>query len=112
MNGQDEDLSDVPAAIGQVNGESDTIAARAGVEVRQTRRPIPAEPVEQPPDPERKVEEERREAALLDEIQPVTEDPGEEEARPDAEPTGGEEARSDAELRAGEEARSGAEPTG
>jgi hypothetical protein len=79
MNGQDEESSGTPAAVGQVNGESDIIAERAGVELRETRRPIPAEPVEPPPDPERKVEAERREAA---------EDPGGEDARPDAEPTG------------------------
>ena len=66
----------LPAAVGQVNGESDTVAERAGVDVRQTRRPIPAEPVEPPPDPERKAEQERREAAAAEEDVP-----------PDAEPT-------------------------
>ncbi|MEV5502944.1 hypothetical protein AB0M50_46845 [Nonomuraea fuscirosea] len=63
MNGQDETPEDMPEAVGRVNGESDTIAERAGVEIRQTPRPIPSEPVEPPPDPEQKVEEERREAA-------------------------------------------------
>ncbi|WP_379522851.1 hypothetical protein [Nonomuraea insulae] len=67
------------AAVGRVMGESDTIADRANVEVRQTRRPIPAEPIEQPPDPEQKVEDERRE---------VAEAAGEEDVSPDAEPTG------------------------
>ncbi|MEV4566312.1 hypothetical protein AB0K18_36545 [Nonomuraea sp. NPDC049421] len=76
MSQQDE-AAPLPPAVGQVNGESDTIAQRAGVEVRETRRPIPAEPVEPPPDPEQKLEEERREAAADDA----------EEPRADAEPT-------------------------
>ncbi|WP_162794691.1 hypothetical protein [Nonomuraea lactucae] len=76
MNGQDEVPADLPAAVGRVDGESDTIAARAGVEVRETRRPIPAEPVEAPLDPEHKVEQERREATENGE-----------DVRPDAEPT-------------------------
>ncbi|GAA4942315.1 hypothetical protein HD597_001111 [Nonomuraea thailandensis] len=60
----DEKLpEEMPPAIGQVSGESDTLAARAGVEVRATPRPIPREPVEPPPDPEQKAEEERREVA-------------------------------------------------
>lgn len=79
MNGQDEESSDMRAAVGRVMGESDTIAERAKVEVRQTRRPIPAEPIEPPPDPERKVEDERRE---------VAEGADGEDVRPDAEPTG------------------------
>ncbi|MFE0155995.1 hypothetical protein ACFWY5_53290 [Nonomuraea sp. NPDC059007] len=68
---------DLPEAVGRVNGESDMRVERAGVEVRDTPRPIPAEPIDPPPDPERKVREERREAA-------------EQESRdvePDAEPT-------------------------
>jgi hypothetical protein len=76
MNGQDEMPADLPPAAGRVNGESDTIAARAGVEVRETRRPIPAEPIEPPLDPEQKVEQERHEAV----------EDGE-DVRPDAEPT-------------------------
>ncbi|MCK2219450.1 hypothetical protein MF672_037480 [Actinomadura sp. ATCC 31491] len=64
MDGQDEKRpEEMPPAVGQVNGESDTLVARAGVEVRRTPRPIPAEPVESPPDPEQAVEEERREVA-------------------------------------------------
>ncbi|NUO96491.1 MAG: hypothetical protein HOV96_29765 [Nonomuraea sp.] len=70
MNGQGEQL---PAAVGQVNGESDTVAERAGVSVRETRRPIPAEPVEPPPDPERKIEDERREAAEAEDVPPDAE---------------------------------------
>ncbi|MEU5866566.1 MULTISPECIES: hypothetical protein [unclassified Nonomuraea] len=77
MNEEDKLPEDMPPAVGQVNGESDTTAARAGVEVRDTPRPIPAEPVEPPPDPEEKVAQERRE---------VAEDPGEPEP-PDMEPT-------------------------
>ncbi|SDL29956.1 hypothetical protein [Nonomuraea jiangxiensis] len=80
MEKQDQVPSDLPAAVGQVNGESDIIAERAGVELRETRRPIPAEPIEPPPDPEQKVEHERREA---DEEGEEAEDPS---AHP--EPTG------------------------
>ncbi|UBU08775.1 hypothetical protein [Nonomuraea gerenzanensis] len=69
---------EMPPAVGQVCGESDTLAARAGVEVRRTPRPIPAEPVEPPPDPEEKAEEERREAAR---------EPGEDDAQTGTEPT-------------------------
>jgi hypothetical protein len=72
---------EMPPAVGQVCGESDTLAARAGVEVRATPRPIPAEPVEPPPDPEQKAEEERREVAA-DEDDGV--EPG---VEPDVEPT-------------------------
>ncbi|MFI6390752.1 hypothetical protein ACIBHY_48430 [Nonomuraea sp. NPDC050547] len=68
---------DLPEAVGRVNGESDIRAERAGVEVRETRRPIPAEPIDPPPDPERKVREERREAAEQDG----------QDVEPDAEPT-------------------------
>ncbi|MEV5323161.1 hypothetical protein ACFMQL_32800 [Nonomuraea fastidiosa] len=75
MTQQDEGTS-LPPAVGKVNGESDTIAKRAGVELRASRRPIPAEPIDPPPDLEQKVEDERREAATDDE-----------EIRPDAEPT-------------------------
>ncbi|MBB6547826.1 hypothetical protein [Nonomuraea rubra] len=69
---------EMPPAVGKVSGESDTLAARAGVQVRDTPRPIPAEPVEPPPDPEQKAEEERREVAA---------DAGEEAVEPDVEPT-------------------------
>ncbi|MEV0585202.1 hypothetical protein [Nonomuraea sp. NPDC050310] len=51
---------ELPAAVGQVNGESDMRVERAGVEVRQTARPIPAEPVDPPADPEAKAEAEQR----------------------------------------------------
>jgi len=75
MTHQDEGAS-MPPAVGKVNGESDTIAKRAGVELRASRRPIPAEPIDPPPDLEQKVEEERREAET-----------GDEEVRPGIEPT-------------------------
>ncbi|MFI9592821.1 hypothetical protein [Nonomuraea sp. NPDC052265] len=78
MNEQDKLPEDLPPAVGRVNGESDTTAARASVEVRDAPRPIPAEPVEPPPDPEEKVARERHE---------VAEDSGEHED-PDPEPTG------------------------
>ncbi|SPL90285.1 unnamed protein product [[Actinomadura] parvosata subsp. kistnae] len=55
------------------------MVARAGVQVRHTPRPIPAEPIEPPPDPEQKAEEERREVA--------SEGGEEKDVRPDAEPT-------------------------
>jgi hypothetical protein len=63
MTEDQKPAEDMPPAVGQVNGESDTLAERAGVEVRDTRRPIPAEPVDPPFDPERKVAAERREVA-------------------------------------------------
>ncbi|WP_157252752.1 hypothetical protein [Nonomuraea typhae] len=75
MNEQD----DLPPAVGQVNGESDMRVERAGVETRDTPRPIPAEPVEPPPDPEAKVAEEQREAEQQAD--------GEEKPPPDTEPT-------------------------
>ncbi|MFG6199980.1 hypothetical protein [Nonomuraea sp. JJY05] len=78
MNEAEKRPEDMPPAVGRVNGESDTLAERAGVEVRDTPRPIPAEPVEPPPDPEQKVEKEQRE---------VAHDAGEEDARPGVEPT-------------------------
>ena len=78
MDGQDEESPDLPVAVGRVHGESDTVAERAGVEIRETDRPIPAEPIEPPPDPGQKVEEERREAA---------EDTDGREVSPDTEPT-------------------------
>ncbi|MEV3981336.1 hypothetical protein [Nonomuraea sp. NPDC049758] len=81
MDEQDKLPEDMPPAVGRVNGESDTTAARAGVEVRDTPRPIPAEPVEPPPDPEEKVAQERRE---------VAEESGKDEepdVEPDVEPT-------------------------
>lgn len=80
MSAQDVTPEDMPEAVGRVNGESDTIAERAGVRIRRTSRPIPSEPVEPPPDPERKVEEERREAAGTAE--------GEESGAAEPEPTG------------------------
>ncbi|NJP93525.1 hypothetical protein HCN51_29455 [Nonomuraea sp. FMUSA5-5] len=70
---------EMPPAVGQVSGESDTLVARAGVQVRHTPRPIPAEPIEPPPDPEQKAAEERREVA--------SEGGEEKDVRPDAEPT-------------------------
>ncbi|GAA2211784.1 hypothetical protein GCM10009850_072440 [Nonomuraea monospora] len=78
----DKRPEEMPPAIGQVCGESDTLAARAGVEVRETPRPIPAEPVEPPPDPEAKAEEERREVA------DDGEEPVEGDEDPGTEPTG------------------------
>ncbi|MFI6742254.1 hypothetical protein ACIBI9_55910 [Nonomuraea sp. NPDC050451] len=78
MNEAEKRPEDMPPAVGQVNGESDTLAERASVEVRDTPRPIPAEPVEPPPDPEQKAEKERRE---------VAHDAGEEDVQPGVEPT-------------------------
>ncbi|MEU6728784.1 hypothetical protein ABZ917_34180 [Nonomuraea wenchangensis] len=79
MNAQDGTNTDLPAAVGRVNGESDIVAERSGGDVRTSSpRPIPAEPVEPPPDPERKAAEERREAA---------ENTGEQQERPGTEPT-------------------------
>ncbi|MGA5759572.1 hypothetical protein [Nonomuraea bangladeshensis] len=79
MNAQNTTSDDLPAAVGRVNGESDIVAERSGGDVRTSSpRPIPAEPVEPPVDPERKAEEERRDAA---------ENTGEQPARPGTEPT-------------------------
>ncbi|MGA4987947.1 hypothetical protein [Nonomuraea bangladeshensis] len=79
MNAQNTTSDDLPAAVGRVNGESDIVAERSGGDVHTSSpRPIPAEPVEPPPDPERKAEQERREAA---------EHTGEEQERPGTEPT-------------------------
>lgn len=78
MNAQDGTNTDLPAAVGRVNGESDIVAERSGGDVHTSSpRPVPAEPIEPPPNPERKAEEERHETAT---------DAGQE--RPGAEPTG------------------------
>ncbi|MER7364706.1 hypothetical protein [Nonomuraea wenchangensis] len=79
MNAQDGTKADLPAAVGRVNGESDIVAERSGGDVHTSSpRPIPAEPVEPPLDPEHKAEEERREA---------TKNAGDDQAHPGAEPT-------------------------
>ncbi|WP_188187944.1 hypothetical protein [Nonomuraea sp. SYSU D8015] len=68
-----EKPDELPEAVGRVNGESDIVAERSGAETRKTRRPVPAEPLEQQETPEEKEDTDRED---------------EDVTRPDAGPTG------------------------
>ncbi|WP_084965569.1 hypothetical protein [Thermoactinospora rubra] len=72
---EEQERKDLPEAVEGVGGESDVVAQRAGVELRETPRPVPVDPVDPPGDP---VAAERQEQARQDQ----------EVVRADAGPTG------------------------
>ncbi|MEO3870117.1 hypothetical protein ABGB18_14970 [Nonomuraea sp. B12E4] len=59
---------ELPEAVGRVNGESDVVAERAGIETPRTRRPIPADPPDalDEPQPEEVPEDEEGDVIRTD----------------------------------------------